>query len=389
MDPEQIQKTLEKINKVNVAVCGDFCLDAYWILKSQGGEISVETGLKSQAVDRHYYTLGGASNVVANMAALNPASIKAIGVVGPDIFGKELLAQLNAIGADTSTMAIQRQGYNTVTFAKRYLNDNEEPRIDFGFFNKRTKETDDLIIANLRKAIQTCDAVIFNQQVPGSINNPEFIEKANRIFEEFNDKIVLFDSRHYSDKFKGVYRKTNDIEAAQLNGIDAGLNDIITLENAKQYATNIYEKEGKPVFLTRGSRGILIADENGITHIPGIQIIKKIDTVGAGDTTISALCLSLAADLKTVDAAAFANFAAAVTVQKLFQTGTADGNEILEVAQNADYIYQPELAEDTRQAKYLDTTDIEICYPIEDLTLGKIAHAIFDHDGTISTLREG
>jgi len=40
-------------------VYGDFCVDAYWILDPKGGEISVETGLQTEAVRRHYYTLGG------------------------------------------------------------------------------------------------------------------------------------------------------------------------------------------------------------------------------------------------------------------------------------------------------------------------------------------
>ncbi len=36
-------------------------------------------------------------------------------------------------------------------------------------------------------------------------------------------------------------------------------------------------------------------------------------------------------------AAQFANLAAAVTVQKLFQTGTASGTEILEISKDAEY----------------------------------------------------
>lgn len=389
MKPQQVAAILEKITKVKVAVYGDFCLDAYWILDPRGGESSAETGLASQAVARHYYTLGGASNVAANLAALKPGSIRAIGAVGNDIFGKEMLRQLQEIGVDTRSLIPQAENYNTVTFAKRYLADQEQPRIDFGFFNKRSRETDEAILAALREALETCDAVIFNQQVPGSIPNDAFIEKANELFAAYRDKIVLFDSRHYGNRFKHVYRKTNDIEAARLNGVEAVLGDVISLEQVKQYAAKLYQDSGKPVFLTRGGRGILAVDGEGLHEIPGIQILKKIDTVGAGDTTISALCVSLAAGVKPAEAAEFANYAAAVTVQKLFQTGTASGEEILEVCQNADFIFQPELAEDIRQAHYLDESEIELCYSKETLSLGRIKHAIFDHDGTISSLRQG
>ena len=90
MTEQRIQELLNKIHNVDIAVYGDFCLDAYWILDPEGSEESVETGEKAEAVSRHYYSPGGASNVAANMAALEPGSIRAIGSVGDDIFGREL-----------------------------------------------------------------------------------------------------------------------------------------------------------------------------------------------------------------------------------------------------------------------------------------------------------
>lgn len=385
----QVPDVLEKIKKVKVAVYGDFCLDAYWMLHTRGGEISVETGLQTQAVSRHYYTLGGASNIVANLAALEPAEIFAIGVIGNDIFGRELLNQLKQLHVNTRSIVVQEEHFDTVTFAKRYLEDQEQPRIDFGFFNQRSIATDQAILAGIKEALQNYAVLIFNQQVPGSLSNDSFFDKVNELFATFTDKIVLFDSRHYGHKIKNVYRKTNDIEAARLNGIAADLADTISLPDAKNYATQLYKQSRKPVFLTRGSRGILVADEEGIHEIAGIQILNRVDTVGAGDTTLSALGLSLAVGLDPAEAAVFANFAAAVTVQKLFQTGTAGGPEILEISQDVNYIYQPELADDIRQARMVPGTEIELCYPKEELSLGHIKHAIFDHDGTISTLRQG
>ncbi len=50
-------------------------------------------------------------------------------------------------------------------------------------------------------------------------------------------------------------------------------------------------------------------------------------------------------------------------------------------------IYNADLAKDIRKAKYYKDTDIEI---VEEISKGKdIKKVIFDHDGTISTLREG
>jgi len=387
MKEERIKEILARIEDVKVAVYGDFCLDAYWLLDPRGSEVSVETGLQAKAIGKHYYSLGGASNIVANLAALSPAAIQVIGVIGDDIFGRELTRQLHELGVDTTYLIVQKENFDTVTFGKPYLEGNEQPRIDFGFFNKRTEATDRTLLNGIRNALETADALIINQQVPGSITNESFIDRANALFGEFNDKIVLLDSRHYGRRFKNIYRKTNELEAARLNNIDVKLDDILTSADVKKYAQSLYQQFSKPVFLTRGPRGIITVDSDGVHEVPGIQLLKKLDPVGAGDTVTSALALCLGAGVRPAEAAQFANFAAAVTVQKLFQTGTASGPEILQVGKDADYIYNPELASDRRKAHYLDDSEIEFC--CESIPLGRIKHAVFDNDGTISTLRQG
>ncbi|TKJ38664.1 MAG: carbohydrate kinase [Planctomycetes bacterium B3_Pla] len=387
MKEERIREISTRIRNVKVAVYGDFCLDAYWVLDPRGSEVSLETGLQAQAVGKHYYSLGGASNVVANLAALEPAAIQVIGVIGDDIFGRELTRQFQELGVDTTCLVVQEDNFDTVAFGKPYLEGNEQPRMDFGFFNKRTEVTDRALLDGIRNALQTADVLIANQQVPGSITNESFIDGANALFEEFADKVVLLDSRHFGHKFKNIYRKTNDFEAAHLNGVDVKPDDVFTFADVKKYAGNLYRQFNKPVFLTRGPRGIVVVDSDGVHEIPGIQLLKKLDIVGAGDTVTSALTLCLGASVPPAEAAEFANFAAAVTVQKLFQTGTASAAEIIEVGKDPDYIYQPELAADTRSARYFNNAEIELC--CESIPSGRIKHAVFDHDGTISTLRQG
>ncbi|MBN2314693.1 MAG: HAD family hydrolase [Sedimentisphaerales bacterium] len=387
MKQDRIKDILNRIKNVNVAVYGDFCIDAYWVFDPRGSEVSVETGLQAQAVRKHYYSLGGASNVVANLAALEPAAIQVIGVIGDDIFGRELTRQFNELGVDTTWLVIQKENFDTVTFGKPYLEGNEQPRMDFGFFNIRSEETDQALLDGIKNALQNADVLIANQQVPGSITNESFIERANDLFREFDDKIVLLDSRHFGHKFKHIYRKTNDLEAATLNEVEVQLDDVIPLPDVQKYAKNLYQQFNKPVFLTRGARGILTVDSEGLHEIPGIQLLKKLDIVGAGDTVTSALALCLGAGVGPAEAAEFANLAAAVTVQKLFQTGTASGPEVLEIGKDPDYIYQPELAQDRRKATYLGGTEIEFCN--ESIPVGHIKHAVFDHDGTVSTLRQG
>ena len=375
MNQQRIREILAKIEDVTVAVYGDFCLDAYWMLDPKGSEVSEETGLHARAVAKHYYSLGGASNVVANLAALKPKKIQVIGVIGDDIFGRELRRQFDTLGVDTTHLVVQRESFDTVAFGKPYLEQVEEPRVDFGFFNKRSAATDRALLGGIRTALQTADAMIANEQVPGSITNLGFIDEASKLFREFSDRIVLLDSRHYGDRFQHIYRKTNDREAARLNHVQVGREDVIPLEDVRKYAENLYRQFNRPVFLTRGSRGMLAVDGGGVHEIPGIQLLKKLDPVGAGDTVTSALALCLGAGVPPAEAAEFANFAAAVTVQKLFQTGTANGEEILAVAKDPDFIYRPELAEDPRQAHCVPGTGIEVCE--ESWKIGRVKFQVF------------
>ena len=45
MNSQLLHKILADIENVSIAVYGDFCLDVYWILDAEGGDISVETAL--------------------------------------------------------------------------------------------------------------------------------------------------------------------------------------------------------------------------------------------------------------------------------------------------------------------------------------------------------
>ena len=62
---------------------------------------------------------------MANIAALEPASIQVIGVVGDDIFGRELVRQFEELGVDTTCLIIQKEDFDTVAFGKPYLEGKE------------------------------------------------------------------------------------------------------------------------------------------------------------------------------------------------------------------------------------------------------------------------
>ena len=328
---KRIEEILIKIRDVKIGLYGDFCLDSYWTLDPRGSEISLETGLPAQAVSSQDYSLGGASNVAANIAALEPKELRAFGIYGEDVFGKEMISQLIAKNVNIDGMVIQNKNFDTYTFTKLILNGKEQPRIDFGTYNQRSLESDEIILAGIKKSISELDIFIINQQVPDSITNLNFIEGLNKIIKENPDKIFILDSRHFPDKFKNVSYKVNNLEAASLINSELVKSENIDDEALKQIASDLYAKTERPVFITRGENGILAYDKSGLNEVEGIKLSGQLDIVGAGDTALSSMACALGANCTIKETIELANLAAAVTVQKLYQTGTANKDEILNI----------------------------------------------------------
>jgi rfaE bifunctional protein kinase chain/domain len=381
-----IEVVLSRLPAVCATVFGDFCLDAYWWIDEAEGERSLETGLPVRRIIRQQYGLGGAGNVVANLIDLGVGHVRAIGVVGGDLFGGELLRLLRKQGVDTTGMFLLEDGWQTMVYAKPCRADEEEHRFDFGSFNVMPNETVETLLAELDRAAASSDIVVLNQQRATGISSPEIINRINSVIRNHPKTRFIVDARHHAELYQDSILKLNAGEARRVVG-DCGKHQVITAQLAKEYASRLQQQTRQPIFLTRGEKGIVVADGNLVHDIPGIQIIDRTDPVGAGDTALAALAAVLGSGGDSLAAAKFANVAASITVRKLQTTGTVTPAEIRTAGEHPDYVYLPELADDFRQACYLEQTEIEVLESLpEDL---RIQHAIFDHDGTISTLRQG
>jgi phosphoglycolate phosphatase-like HAD superfamily hydrolase len=290
-------------------------------------------------------------------------------------------------GINPENLIIQEQNWSTHVYTKPYVADVEQNRIDFGNFNCLSEETADKLIQRLKTEIPEVDLIIINQQVLSGIHTEYFRKQIVEVIQLFPGKIFIVDSRNYSAGYDGAYRKMNDTEAAVLCGFKKDTNDVVLYSEVREAALQLYKRFGRPVFITRGERGSVIVDGNGVTDIYGLMIISKVDTVGAGDSYLAGAASALAAGCDMVVAGEIGSYVAGVTVQKLFQTGTATPEEILQIGADPDFVYKPELAEDIRHAQYLNDSEIEVVNELPHQL--NISHAIFDHDGTISTLREG
>lgn len=321
---------LDRMKSCSLAVFGDFCVDAYWDLHEGADELSIETGLKVQRVKRQTYSLGGAGNVLANLAALEVGHAQAIGIGGTDPFGlvmQRMLGRYRNCRCDV----IQDPSWETMVYAKPCRGTQEEGRIDFGAFNEPDRTLTVRLLELLEIASGEHDVVILNQQVESGMSSPALIERINGIIAGSKKAMFLVDSRHYLGKYVGALLKVNMSEAAKLLGEAA-----VSLhedERAVEFASRIHELTSKPAFVTRGERGIAVAGMDGSVTLAGGQHVEgPVDSVGAGDTVVATVAAALAAGATPLQAATLANLAAAVTVKKLQTTGTASPDEILSAA---------------------------------------------------------
>jgi len=387
MQSKELQSLLSKIKNARVGVLGDFCLDVYLLLDMSASEASVETGLGTHPVRTQRYSLGGAGNVANNLRAMGVEKVSVFGIIGNDPYGKEMKDMLLSQEISIEGLLIQQDHWDTHVYTKPYEGEKEQHRVDFGNFNHLDPRIGMQVLDRLNSKVPILDLVIINQQVLNGIHTTQFRKALASFIQEHNDKAFIVDSRHYADDYGTSIRKLNVREAARLCGeasVDWEAMDSAEIESL---ARQLHQRWGNTLFMTGGERGCVVYDRNGYKEIPGLLILSPVDPVGAGDTMLAGISAALAVGTPAYAAAEFGNLAAAVTVQKLMQTGTASPEEILHIGSDPDCRYRPDLARQPRKASYLEGSEIEI---VSALPRRKgFTHAIFDHDGTISTLRQG
>jgi len=385
-----INRFIENFNNASIAVIGDICLDLYYFIRDDISEISLETGLETRSVASFKFEGGGACNVSINLKTLGAGNVDLYGIMGNDKFGHILTGILKENAVNTENIVIQNTDWDTNVFHKVYSGNKEEPRCDVGNQNFLHEYNGDKLLDNLRKNIDSYDAVIINEQVlSGYHQNKQFRKKLADFIAANNKKCLWYtDCRHFNGYYNGTIRKLNNKEArafytAHNKEKKDNISDIEIAEWLSCYWKNT-------VVVTMGQDGAAAADCSGkIIEVPGINVIGRVDTVGAGDAFLSAFVLSLVSGSSLKEALLMGNLSAAVSVTKIFETGHPQISEILELSENPDFRFNPLLASDIRRAEYIPDTPVEIIKSEKPRKKSVPKVVIFDHDGTISTLREG
>jgi rfaE bifunctional protein kinase chain/domain len=382
-DSPWLDRLLERLASAKVAVFGDLFLDAYWLLDTVPSERSLETGLDAHRVLAQRYSPGAGGNVAANVAALGVRHVEAVGLVGADLFGEELMRQFASRGVSVQGVVRGPPGFQTLVYAKPYLGEAELHRLDFGLGNTLTEDLGRQLLGRLEDAVSRCPVVVINQQAPGGW--PAFmVAETGALIGRHPHTLFIVDSRDHAGSFRNAALKLNLREAARMLGGDGAAP---APDDAVRMAGLLAERQERPVLVTRGEHGLALAAAGKLFDVPGIELPGAVDSVGAGDTAVAAMASAFAVGAEPVEIAALANLAAAVTTRRVRMTGVAAPAELRAVGPAPDYVHNPRLAGQPGLARHLPGTEIEEVSGRRPA--GPIRHAIFDHDGTISVLRQG
>jgi rfaE bifunctional protein kinase chain/domain len=310
---------LAEFPKLRVLVVGDVCLDRWCRYDPALADRSRETGIPRVGVVSTEVTPGAAGTIANNLAALGAGHIAILGMVGKDGFGYELRGALSARGIATDLL-VDAPGVPTFTYTKLINRDTEEedlPRIDFVYTRELPEQVDRELVARFERVAADHDVILVSDQAEtelGGVVTPRMRDAVCRA-----KGLVWVDSRLRSEHFRGAVVKPNQQEAEEAS------HRLLRCVDFAEFRRRI---AAPALIVTHGGKGALVVTAEG-EHWVGTQpVARPVDICGAGDSFSAGAALTLKVTGDPVQAAAFGNRVASITIMKK-GTGTATPAEIL------------------------------------------------------------
>lgn len=317
---------IKKMQDQNIMVIGDMVADVY--LEGKISRISREAPVLILEHSNENVVPGGAANAVHNTATLG-GKVYAVGVIGQDFAGQELVRVLNSKGVNTQGL-LEDNDRPTITKTRVMAGGQATVRQQVVRIDREKKEplladVESRIVSYVENNIPNMSAVVLSDYGSHSVS-PKILQTAIEQCHKAGIPCIV-DSRYNVMAFKGVtVVKQNESEAAAAVGLK--LLDSKSLITAGK--TLLSRLEAQAVLITQGPDGMTLFEvDDKFTHIPVTNKSEVYDVTGAGDTVVSAMILALAAGADYLDAARLSNFAAGVVVKKP-GTATTTPNELCE-----------------------------------------------------------
>ena len=311
-----ISKLIENFKNIKIAVIGDLMLDEYIMGKVE--RISPEAPVPVVKVTEEKFVLGGAANVINNLAVLG-AKVFCGGLIGKDANGEKLV---NALPKNIDSSLILKVDNRPTIVKKRVIAGHQQLlRLDWEEEFHINEDEENILIENLQKVIKDLNAVILSDYNKGLLTK-SLSQKIIKLCRE-NNVIVTVDPKPQNiSNFIGASCVTpNKKEAYAAVEARADKNiDLVGRELKEKYKLDV-------ALVTRSEEGMSLYEDDGIHNIP--TYAKEVyDVTGVGDTVISVFTLARAAGATWEEAAKIANAAGGIVVGKI-GTSTVSEKELI------------------------------------------------------------
>jgi D-beta-D-heptose 7-phosphate kinase/D-beta-D-heptose 1-phosphate adenosyltransferase len=324
-NPQLLRNLIHGFANVHILCIGDIMLDKF--VYGKVDRISPEAPVPVFHVHREIQSLGGAGNVVQNLASLG-ARVSFASVIGNDGCGAEIKKQLKAL--PTVHAHLSKESLRVSTQKTRYIAATQQLiRADQEQSTAIEQSTINDLKTFIEQEIQKVQLVILSDYGKGVLQ-PDFITWIIATAKHYHKRVIVDPKGTDYSIYRGCDLITpNAKELSQASGQSTTTNEQAV--NAAQY---IRQSCGiHAVLATRGEKGMsLVLDEEQVIHIP-TRALEVFDVSGAGDTVISVVgaCMAQGAELNA--AAILANMAAGLVVAKI-GTASLSPQEILGTIEN-------------------------------------------------------
>ena len=333
MDRTRLEELLYNFANIHILVVGDFFLDEYLLLDRTLSETSLETGLEAYQVVDVRCSPGAAGTVCSNLRALG-ARVSTLGAIGQDGKGFELKRGLAERGVAIDFLITEPDLF-TPTYTKPMMREpdgrqHELQRIDIKNRQPMPERVEQAIIDRLRTLVPQVDGVVIADQVPEAncgIVTDKVCAEIGALAQVHSDVFFAADSRKRIGACQHVIIKPNAFEAVA--AVRSTFPDEVSIDLAQECGAALYERNGKPVFLTLGDQGVLLFTNAGCEQIPAVPVDGEIDIVGAGDSFMAAAISALCSGASPREAAFLGNLVASITIRQIGTTGTATPSQVL------------------------------------------------------------
>jgi len=301
-----------------ILVIGDIIVDEF--VMGDVSRISPEAPVPVVNVESVDRRLGGSSNVIRNLHALNEPSAM-FGVVGDDEPGSWVHNQLATLECNDSGVLTKKNNRPTAIKTRIVARHQQVVRYDREWTDPISVNTQNELEQMILEKLENATAVILSDYGKGVLT-PPFLKQ---LISHLDDKIIAIDPKpEHTDAYSNASLITpNLFEAAAMAGMDAINEDA----HVEAIARKLHEKLNlKYALITRSERGMTLFDGSNCHHIP-TAARDVYDVTGAGDTVIAVFTTCLARGDDPLKAAQTANLAAGVVVGKV-GTATATWDEI-------------------------------------------------------------